>query len=122
MGTGSRCKGQEGHNFSFYSPGWAAERLMKYGADDQLQRVEHLDKLNDKEKEVKMFDRIKGKTMVFKLMITDYNVKYQSDNFTVMKIFKNEVETKQGSFKSMDKMQGTELTQCWVLLETRDYR
>ncbi|KAI3868248.1 hypothetical protein MKX03_000159, partial [Papaver bracteatum] len=48
--------------------------------------------LNQPEGTLKIFDRIKNENFIFKVLITDSNIRYQSDNFKVLKVYTTDNE------------------------------
>ncbi|KAI3951343.1 hypothetical protein MKW92_031041 [Papaver armeniacum] len=72
--------------------GKTAEKMMKCTAKEHVDYMEQCIKINKEEKAQGWFSRIKDRTFVFKLVIQEYNINKQSDNFTVQKVFKSEGE------------------------------
>ncbi|KAI3889197.1 hypothetical protein MKX03_024651 [Papaver bracteatum] len=69
-----------------------AENMLKYTAEEHVAHQERCEQLNRPERTLKIFDRIKNENFIFKVLITDSNIRYQSDNFKVLKVYTTDNE------------------------------
>ncbi|MCL7027049.1 hypothetical protein MKW94_015594 [Papaver nudicaule] len=67
--------------------GRTLERMLKMTVDEHIKLKERCEKLGEPEKTMRVFDRIINKTFLFKLLMTEYNITNQSDNFKCIKVF-----------------------------------
>ncbi|KAI3851347.1 hypothetical protein MKX03_006693, partial [Papaver bracteatum] len=72
--------------------GTNAENMLKYTAEEHVTYQERCEQLNRPERTLKIFDRIKNENFIFKVLITDSNIRCQSDNFKVLKVYTTENE------------------------------